>query len=534
MRCINQAMRAALALLIVLSPAAAAAQSARDTLLRSFEAHGGLDEIEAAGGATFFLDGEFDLGVRLQGQTLESEMTPMRQMIAVDTAGERVAYDLRWRNYYQSEQDLREVHDAQGRILFADKRNETAQWMPYAPVEDDQARFKRILPNFFLADALSHTPESARAETVQREDGPALAVTYQSAAGDPLTLFIDPETYLLSAASAPLDMPLLGASVIQWRWSEYKEQDGLTVPGRFMSFLNGKLLSRADMITTTDVYDRSFAAPRGIETPAAPPPGGGDDFVPYGDRAPEVETIAPGVHMVRNLRPGFHPVFIEFNDFVMAVDAPAGWYEMTQIPPMNWAQGDDADALGEKFLRAIRQTAPGKPVRYLVLTHHHSDHIGGLEPFVRQGATILAGEAAAELARGAVGKTGAPVALDGEADEDDAGILVVRNQRTIQDMSMEVRLIELPGDNPKSEGHLVVYLPDEKLLYSTAFIYPVPESDFPLVESVPLSAWFVEWLDESELEVDSLYNVHGQGRVQPWQLQQLRALAGTEAARLIE
>ena len=52
----------------------------------------------------------------------------------------------------------------------------------------------------------------------------------------------------------------------------------------------------------------------------------------------------------------------------------------------------------------------------------------------------------------------------------------------------------------------------------------MPESVFPLVESVPLSAWFVDWLDGSGLAVDEVWNLHGTGRVEDWQLEYFRQL----------
>ncbi|MFG6487778.1 MBL fold metallo-hydrolase [Roseateles sp. BYS78W] len=58
------------------------------------------------------------------------------------------------------------------------------------------------------------------------------------------------------------------------------------------------------------------------------------------------------------------------------------------------------DALGSPavamdLLDAIRRVTP-LPVRYVVLTHYHADHIYGLQVFKDQGATVLAHEAARE------------------------------------------------------------------------------------------------------------------------------------------
>jgi glyoxylase-like metal-dependent hydrolase (beta-lactamase superfamily II) len=55
------------------------------------------------------------------------------------------------------------------------------------------------------------------------------------------------------------------------------------------------------------------------------------------------------------------------------------------------------DALGspaaaESLLEAIRAVTP-QPVRYVVLTHYHADHIYGLQVFKDRGATVIAHEA---------------------------------------------------------------------------------------------------------------------------------------------
>jgi glyoxylase-like metal-dependent hydrolase (beta-lactamase superfamily II) len=58
------------------------------------------------------------------------------------------------------------------------------------------------------------------------------------------------------------------------------------------------------------------------------------------------------------------------------------------------------DALGSPavaadLLEAIRRVTP-LPVRYVILTHYHADHIYGLQVFKDQGATVLAHEAGRE------------------------------------------------------------------------------------------------------------------------------------------
>jgi len=50
------------------------------------------------------------------------------------------------------------------------------------------------------------------------------------------------------------------------------------------------------------------------------------------------------------------------------------------------------DARTEAVLAEVRRTVPNKPVRYVINTHHHSDHAGGLRGYVAEGITIITHE----------------------------------------------------------------------------------------------------------------------------------------------
>ena len=109
-----------------------------------------------------------------------------------------------------------------------------------------------------------------------------------------------------------------------------------------------------------------FEAPQGFEKlaapPATPPP-------------PAVVKVADDVYFLQGLAGGTHNVlFVAFNDYVLVLEAPE------QIIYGN----NSVQALAK-----IKETVPGKPIKYLVLTHHHSDHAGGFREYVAEGATIV-------------------------------------------------------------------------------------------------------------------------------------------------
>lgn len=71
---------------------------------------------------------------------------------------------------------------------------------------------------------------------------------------------------------------------------------------------------------------------------------------------------------------GHNSVLVEFKDYLALIEAPA----------------DEERSI--TLLAAIKQLVPGKPLKYVINTHHHSDHSGGLRTFVAAGAVIVTHE----------------------------------------------------------------------------------------------------------------------------------------------
>jgi glyoxylase-like metal-dependent hydrolase (beta-lactamase superfamily II) len=83
----------------------------------------------------------------------------------------------------------------------------------------------------------------------------------------------------------------------------------------------------------------------------------------------ETEEIADGVYLLGGA--SHNSVAVEFDDFVAVVEAPI----------------DEARSLA--VIEEVVRLAPDKPIRFLVNTHQHHDHIGGLRTYMHIGATIV-------------------------------------------------------------------------------------------------------------------------------------------------
>ena len=86
----------------------------------------------------------------------------------------------------------------------------------------------------------------------------------------------------------------------------------------------------------------------------------------------KVEQLADGVFVIQNVAgQNQNTLAIAFKDYIVAVEAP----------------GSSAGA--DEVIKRIKDAIPGKPIRYVAMTHHHGDHIGGLRSFIAEGATVV-------------------------------------------------------------------------------------------------------------------------------------------------
>ncbi len=179
-----------------------------------------------------------------------------------------------------------------------------------------------------------------------------------------------------------IDSPVLGDVPVQVRYEGYREFDGVPFPTRIVETTDGYLTWDITIHHVRPNGAVSISVPPGLPTgrPPGVSSGGGSSAaasagspaaVPTGPQL-EANEIAPGVwHLTAG---GYGSTVVEFAEFLLLFEAPLN--DARSAATMAWA----------------RATRPGKPIRYVVNTHTHFDHAGGLRAFVAEGATIVTHE----------------------------------------------------------------------------------------------------------------------------------------------
>ena len=148
---------------------------------------------------------------------------------------------------------------------------------------------------------------------------------------------------------------------------------------------------------------------------------------------------------------------MEFKDYVVVIEAGQGI------------------ARGQQILDEVKKLLPSKPIRYVVNSHPHSDHAGGLAPFVAEGATIVTAQNNVKFFQTTYS---APRTLVGDNLAKTPKKPVVEGvaaKRVFEDGNQVLELHHIIDSDPvavHSDGIVIAYLPKAKLIFQADFSLP--------------------------------------------------------------
>jgi glyoxylase-like metal-dependent hydrolase (beta-lactamase superfamily II) len=173
-------------------------------------------------------------------------------------------------------------------------------------------------------------------------------------------------------------------------------------------------------------------------------------YVPAGVSVKLVE-LAPNVQHAQGA--SGNNLIVAMKDHLVVFDAPYG------------------EALSRTVIDLAKAKYPGKPIKYLVQTHHHMDHSGGLRAYVAEGATILVAAPTRVYFDRAL-RNPRTVANDTQQKaRKPVRITEVKDQTTLKDdAGNEIRIHNIK--NPHAEGYLLGHVVKDNIVFVTDLISP--------------------------------------------------------------
>jgi len=278
--------------------------------------------------------------------------------------------------------------------------------------------------------------------------------------------YID-EKNLVYRVETWIDDDVLGDMLTEVWFNDYKDFDGVKFPTLIVEKQSGHpvlILSISGIKTNGPV--------------SIPPP----SAIPVArDAAVQTDKVAEGVYYLKGGT--HHSVVVEFSDHAVLIEAPLNEQRSLAI-------------IGE-----VKKLMQNKPIRYVVNTHHHFDHSGGLRTFVDAGAAIITHESNSKFFSTALS---APRTLNSDALARSQKKPVVEGVAEKRSLSDSLRTLDLHvvKDNPHHDGILIAFLPKEKMLIEADVYTPARAADRE-------TASLIDNVERLKLDYDAILPLHG-------------------------
>jgi glyoxylase-like metal-dependent hydrolase (beta-lactamase superfamily II) len=285
--------------------------------------------------------------------------------------------------------------------------------------------------------------------------------------------------------------PAFGDMLYAYTYGPYKQYGAVKFPTTIHRDEGDPNVSPAHNAFYLEVSSVQANAPVQVFTPTTGEKLPADDSTPV-----DSQKLADGVWYIAGKGVRHASVAVECPDFVVVVEAPLS--ELRSIVVIN----------------EVHRLVPNKPIKYLVSTHYHFDHMGGIRTYAAEGATIVASAEDADVYRRVV-LSPAPRTLEPDRlsllppDKWPHELLgVVTDKYVISDKGQdEVVVYPMPAFEHVS-SMTVAYIPRAKMIIN-ADVYGPPAPGKPLPRASAGALMLYETIQRLGLDVTTQVGIHG-------------------------
>jgi glyoxylase-like metal-dependent hydrolase (beta-lactamase superfamily II) len=365
-------------------------------------------------------------------------------------------------------------------------------------------------PGFLkLASAATNATASQRSMNGKKYTVVSFPVD-KALSGQPYTItgYIDDQN-MVAKFETKIGDDIIGDMLVEQTYSGYKDFGGVKFPTHIVQTRAG--LPWSDL-TVADVKGNAAAPPppappagrggaggagrgaapegRGAapEGRGAPPEGrggggGGRGAAP----APTAKKLADGIYMITG---GYRSVAVEMKDHIVLIEAP------------------QSEATTNTIIAEVKKAIPNKPIKYVVNTHTHADHSGGLRAAVAEGAIVITHESNKSLYEKWFTNSRTLLMPDKlSQSEKKAKFEYMGDKKVLKDNMNTIELYHL-NNVAHSEDMIVAYLPKIKTVIE-ADAFNAPAANAPPPQTINgLEKLFAAELDRLKIDYTTIIPVH--------------------------
>lgn len=307
------------------------------------------------------------------------------------------------------------------------------------------------------------------------------AISFAAENGAQVSLYFDARTNLLARTEQLDSHALLGDITFGNTFSDYRTIGNVKIPRRRLAFVNRSVTGENEYAEVELDFadgDRLLEVPAGFVEPARPQTAAD---------AGVMRKVGDGVYLVERVGQSYRVMFVEFDDYVMVLEAPT-----------------DAN-VSRAVIDLVRQTVPHKPIRYVSFSHFHFDHTGGLREYIAAGAAVVVPPGNRTFVE-QVAKSKFTLKPDTLALSPRPPVVeTFERKRVFTDGRRAVELYSI-GPTSHADDMVIFYFPKEKILFQGDMFSPLDAGGIPPV--IEINHELVRKVEELKLDVETLVAVH--------------------------
>jgi glyoxylase-like metal-dependent hydrolase (beta-lactamase superfamily II) len=332
-----------------------------------------------------------------------------------------------------------------------------------------QDELMMTVPQSFLRAAAKAPDTTVKSQSMGGKKYTVVSFTAMNKA--PVHGYIDSQN-MLEKVETKIDNTVLGDIPYEATFTDYKDFGGVKFPTHIVQKQGGYPV--LDLMVT-DVKPNAPANITGGQPPAAPA------------AAVTSEKLGDGMYLILG---GYAAIAADFKDYIVVIEGPQN------------------DQRAQAIITEAKRLIPNKPIRYVVNTHQHFDHAGGLRAFVAEGATVITHQINKSYYEKVWANPHTLVPDKLAQNPKKPKFETVAEKKILTDGTHTIELYHL-ADFGHNDGMLIAYLPKEKILLEADGFNPPPQ---PLTRTPaavsPYTASLAANIQRLNLDVQRIIPVH--------------------------